>query len=214
MLNLVTKVQVLIAALTWKHSLDVPGEDSVQEGVEVHHDDGGAEAEVILLQRTRHQVLPLDTDSLLLKQSEVLAAEPERHGGQYALRVKRTCDSLGPMTTKHHHNNLFKVRWSYGKDFGSEADVVLPGHTEHVGQVEGEVDDSSAGGGQVSTGKRGAEEETLHDGYHGEGSQEEEDHPGVTVGQQVPLLYGTQQVQIEVRHIRLITDVIYYKSVK
>lgn len=75
-----------MSSLTWKHGLDVPGEDSVQEGVKVHDDDGGTEAEVILLQRTRHQVLPLDPDALLLKQGKVLTAEPERHGGQEALR--------------------------------------------------------------------------------------------------------------------------------
>lgn len=179
-------------ALTWEHGLDVPGEDSVQEGVKVHDDDGGAEAEVVLLQRTRHQILPLDTDSLLFEQSEVLTAEPKRHGGQEALQGRSTCDSLCPITTQHRKNKLVKVWWSYSKDFGSEANVVLPGDAEHVGQIEGEVDDSSAGGGQVSAGERCAEEETLHDGYHGEGSQEEEDHARVTVGQQVPLLFGPQ----------------------
>lgn len=77
---------------------------------------------------------------------------------------------------------------TYSKDFGSEAYVVLPGHAEHVRQVEREVDDSAARRRQVSAGERRAEQETLHDGDHGEGSQEEEDHAGVTVGQQVPLL--------------------------
>lgn len=87
-------------ALTWKHGFKVPCQDSVQEGVKVHDDDGGAEAEVILLQWAGHQVLPLDTDSLLLKQGEVLAAESERHRGQKALQSERwACDSPHHITT-------------------------------------------------------------------------------------------------------------------
>lgn len=100
--------------------------------------------------------------------------------------------SVCPITTQHQDNKPVRVWRSYSKDFGPKADVVLPGNAEHVGQVEGEVDDSSTGSGQVSAGKRRAEQETLHDGYHSEGAQEEEDHAGVAVGQQVPLLLRTQ----------------------
>lgn len=83
---------------------------------------------------------------------------------------------------------------SYGKDFGSEANVVLPGHTEHIGQVEGEIDDPTTGCCEVGSGKRRAEQEALHDGHHRVGAQKEEDHPGVTVGQQVSHLYGEEKV--------------------
>ena len=72
--------------LTWEHGLNVPGEQAVQEGVHVHHDDGGAQAVVVLLQGAGHQVAPLDAHALLLEQGEVFTAEPERHGGKEALR--------------------------------------------------------------------------------------------------------------------------------
>lgn len=81
-----------MSALTWKHGLDVPGEDSVHKGVQVHHGDGGAEAEVVLFQRTGHQVLPLDPDTLLLEQSKVLTAKPECHRRQEALWGGMTWD--------------------------------------------------------------------------------------------------------------------------
>lgn len=88
-----------------------------------------------------------------------------------------------------------QVWWSYGNNFGPKADVVLPGDTEHIGQVEGEVDNSSTGSCQVSSGERRTEEETLHDGDHGVGAQEEEDHSRVAVGQQVPHLFRTTSVK-------------------
>lgn len=84
----------------------------------------------------------------------------------YVNNIKLACH------THHHH-------------FGSEAHVVLPGHAQHVGQVEREVDDAPAGGRQVGAGEERADEEALHDGHHAEGAQEEEDHAGVAVGQQV-----------------------------
>lgn len=100
--------------------------------------------------------------------------------------------SACPIRTQHQDNKPVRVWRSYSEDFGSEADVVLPGDAEHIGQVKGEVDDSSTGGSQVSAGERRAEQETLHDGYHSKGAQEEEDHARVAVGQQVPLLLRTQ----------------------
>lgn len=96
-----------------------------------------------------------------------------------------TCRSAG---TNQHGEASEASEGSYGKDFGPEADVVLPGHTEHVGQIEGEVDNPAAGRRQVGPGKRSAEQKALHDGHYGVGAQEEEDHPGVTIGQQVPFL--------------------------
>lgn len=72
--------------LTWKNGLEVPSEDAVQEGVEVHEADGDPQAEVVLLQRTRHQILPLNTDPLLLKQSKVLAPKAKGYRRQQALQ--------------------------------------------------------------------------------------------------------------------------------
>ena len=74
---------------------------------------------------------------------------------------------------------------THHKKFGSKADVVLPGNTQHVGQVESEVDDAPAGRCQVGTREQGADEETLHDGYHAERPQEQEHDTWVTVRQQV-----------------------------
>lgn len=82
---------------------------------------------------------------------------------------------------------------SYSNHFGSKTNVVLPGDTEHVRQIEGEVDDPTTGCCQVSPSKRSAEEETLHYGYHSIGSQEQEDHSRITVRQQVSLLLRTME---------------------
>lgn len=60
-------------------------------------------------------------------------------------------------------------------------------------QVEGEVDDAAAGGGQVGLVEEDAHEETLHDGGHGEGQQEEEDQDGVAVIQNLSSL-GEEEV--------------------
>lgn len=46
---------------------------------------------------------------------------------------------------------------SYCEDFGTETNVVLPGHTEHVRQVEGEIDDPTTGCCEVGSGKCSAE---------------------------------------------------------
>ena len=60
----------------------------------------------------------------------------------------------------------------------------------HVGQVEREVDDASAGRRQVGARKHRADQEALHDGRRGERRQEEEDHRGVAVRQDIPPLEG------------------------
>lgn len=49
---------------------------------------------------------------------------------------------------------------------------VLPGEAENVGQVEGEVDDATAGCCQAGPGEEGAEQEALHDRSRGESQQE------------------------------------------
>lgn len=72
--------------LTWKHRFNVPGHDGVEHGVEEHEWDGGGEAVGVLLHGAGEKVTPLYSHSLLLEQSEVLAAEAERHRRQEALR--------------------------------------------------------------------------------------------------------------------------------
>ena len=105
-----------------------------------------------------------------------------------SLEIRATTTTTTTTTTTSTPAN------TYSKHFGSEADVVLPGHAEHIGQVQREVDDPPAGGRQVSPGEHGADQEALHDGHHGEGAQEEEDHPGVAVGQKVPFLWRDDRV--------------------
>lgn len=46
--------------------------------------------------------------------------------------------------------------------------TVLPDKADDVGQVQGEVDDSTAGSCQICFGEEGAEQETLHYGGYGE----------------------------------------------
>lgn len=72
--------------------------------------------------------------------------------------------------------------------------MVLPGDTEHIGQVEGKVDDSTTGCCQISSGECSTEQEALHDRYHGIRAKEEEDHPRVAVRQQVSFLLETSGV--------------------
>lgn len=64
----------------------------------------------------------------------------------------------------------YLISSTHHDNFCSKAHVVLPGNTQHVGQVEGEVYNATAGSCQVGTGEQGADEETLHDGYYTEGS--------------------------------------------
>lgn len=74
---------------------------------------------------------------------------------------------------------------THSEDLECEAHVVLPGHTEDVGQVEREVDDAPAGCGQVGSGEERTDQEALHDGHHSKHRQEDKHHAGITVGQQV-----------------------------
>lgn len=77
---------------------------------------------------------------------------------------------------------------TYGSQLHVCGDAVLPGKAEDVGQVEGEVDDATAGGCQVGLVEEHAHKETLHDGGDSEGQQEEEDNDGVAVIQHLSTL--------------------------
>lgn len=65
---------------------------------------------------------------------------------------------------------------------------VLPGETENVWQVEGEVDDATAGCCQAGPGEEGAEQEALHDRSRGESRQEQEEDEWIAVMQDPSML--------------------------
>lgn len=67
-------------------------------------------------------------------------------------------------------------------------EVISPGDTQHIGQVEAEVDEPSTGSSQVGFGEKGADEETLHDGGGGKRHEEKKDDSGVAVRQNIPPL--------------------------
>lgn len=52
-------------------------------------------------------------------------------------------------------------------------EVVSPGHTQYIGQVEAKVYKPPTCSSQVGFGEEGADEETLHDGGGGKRHQEE-----------------------------------------
>ncbi len=61
---------------------------------------------------------------------------------------------------------------TYRHDFHIFGDAVLPGEADYVRQVQGEVNDSTAGRCQVSLVEKHTHEEALHDGCCGESEQE------------------------------------------
>ena len=67
---------------TWKDVLDVPGEHPVKRSIKEHHDDGHDEGVAVSLLRALVDVVPLNTDALLLVLGKVLAAVAEGHTGQ------------------------------------------------------------------------------------------------------------------------------------
>lgn len=78
----------------------------------------------------------------------------------------------------------YSISSTHHYKFCSKANIVLPGDTQHVGQIEREVYNATAGGCQVGTREQGTDEETLHDGNNAEGSKEKKHHAWVTVWQQ------------------------------
>ena len=70
---------------TWMHSLNVPGEHSVQAGVDDEHHHGQAQVEVVPLDRGLADGLPLDPHPGHLVQGKVLGAQAKRRGGHQGL---------------------------------------------------------------------------------------------------------------------------------
>lgn len=67
---------------TWKDILDVPGEQPVNNSVDEHHEDGHDEGVAVSLFWTHVDVVPLDSDALLLVLGKGLAAVAEGNTGQ------------------------------------------------------------------------------------------------------------------------------------
>lgn len=59
--------------------------------------------------------------------------------------------------------------------------AVLPGKADDMGQIQSEVDDSTAGSCQISLGEEGAEQEALHDAGCAEGQQEQKEEVWIAV---------------------------------
>lgn len=70
------------AILPWEHGLNVPGHNTIQEGIKVHEDEAGGEVVFVVFQWAGEEVIPLDAHTLLLKQCKILTAKPKRHWRQ------------------------------------------------------------------------------------------------------------------------------------
>lgn len=82
-------------ALTGEDVVQVPGQHSVQHRVQAHHADGGEERELVALQRTGLDVVPLQAQALLLIAGEVLRPKAKGYLGQQALQeAGKTITSL------------------------------------------------------------------------------------------------------------------------
>lgn len=81
-------------------------------------------------------------------------------------------------------------------------EVVSPGDTQDVRQVESEVDESPAGSWQVGLWKEGADEETLHDGGGGKSCEEEKNNGWVAVRQDVAPLQKNQNMLVITRNYK------------
>ncbi len=70
--------------LSWKDGLDVPGEDPVEDGVNEEHTDAAGQGVLVsgTHLRTRPDVVPLRTHSVLLEVGEISAAESESNVGE------------------------------------------------------------------------------------------------------------------------------------
>lgn len=67
---------------TWKDILNVPGEHPVNSSVDEHHKDGHDEGVAVSLFWTQVDVVPLDSNALLLVLGKGLAPVAESNTGQ------------------------------------------------------------------------------------------------------------------------------------
>lgn len=64
---------------TWKDIFDVPGEHPVKSSIKEHNDDGHDEAVAFSIFWTLFDVVPLNTDALLLILGKVVTAIAKGH---------------------------------------------------------------------------------------------------------------------------------------
>jgi len=84
---------------------------------------------------------------------------------------------------------------THRKDLEGEADIVLPGNTQHIRQVQREIDNAPTGSCQVGPGEHSTDEEALEDGHNTEDREENKHHARVAVRQQIPHLERKQQAR-------------------
>ena len=65
---------------------DVPRDEEVDDGVEHEHENATEHVVAVARHRTRVDVVPLNSDALLLEEREVVATPSERHRVEYALQ--------------------------------------------------------------------------------------------------------------------------------
>lgn len=90
------------------------------------------------------QVVPLDAHPLLLVLREILTAEPEGHWREEALR-KQTQAIKHIRFISHYLLDVYNSILTHGKYFVSGFEMVPPGNTQHIGQVEAEVYEAATG---------------------------------------------------------------------
>lgn len=77
---------------------------------------------------------------------------------------------------------------SHRGNLGAKAQDVPPGVTKHMREVEQEVDETPTGGCQIRPREKHTDEKALHDSCHAEDQEEDKDHRGVTVSQNLSIL--------------------------
>lgn len=80
------------------------------------------------------------------------------------------------------------IYFTHSEDSVCGGEVVSPGNTQYIGQIEAKVYEPPTGSSQVGFGEEGTNEETLHDGGSGKRHEEEKDNRRVAVWQNVPPL--------------------------
>lgn len=88
--------------VTWEDVVEVPGKDGVEYSIQGHHRDGGEEGVLIPLQRAGLDVVPLQTQTLLLITGQVLCPKAKRHLGHQALRGQTWRDRQIDRPRKEH----------------------------------------------------------------------------------------------------------------
>lgn len=137
---------------TWENIIQIPCQGSIEDSIEGHHEDGHEEREGVFLQRTGLNVVPLQTQTLLLIPWKVLCPKAKGHLGQQALQMQE--DILDWVFDCRTVLLQLSFKWSlvwgtYSSQLHVLGNAVLPGKAEDVWKIEGEVNDAAAGGRQI-----------------------------------------------------------------